>query len=1416
LEKDGCGVGFIVSLKNDRSHVILRQGLLALERMEHRGGTGPEGIGDGAGIMTAIPYELFGRDPGTFAVAFLYAPPDREKKELSLKVFEETFWQYGLKVSGYRDVPVNTEVLSPESLRIMPYITQAIIERPAHCRTLYSFERLLYHARMGTRTKEKEHGIYQQFYFSSLSPRNIVYKALSRSDQLRKFYLDLQNENFLTNFSLVHRRFSTNTLSTWDKVQPFRLIAHNGEINTIEGNKAWAITREKDLGLRPEELITHKGMSDSGNLNMVAEGLRYRSSIPKLSETMAILIPPAKESSYYKFWSRGMEPWDGPAMVVFSDGKYIGARLDRNGFRPCRWQKTADHFFLASEAGVFDAEEKDILEKGALSSGESVTINVLSGDLSFLDPEEFPENKHAHFDPQTIFVDVKEPPPVQPDLISRQKLFSFSKEDVEKFIIPMTLDSKEPLGSMGDTASLPFLSSSNRSIFDFFYQDFAQVTNPPIDYIREKIVTDMRVFLGRKPNIFEPKEFIPMKSCLEFSGPVISLGQMDYIRKLGENPLSYDLRSMVIDLTFKRGSTVSEFLARLDQMKDQAVLALKKGFSLLILSDRAASEEQLPIPSLLALTYINIGLNETGQRLRASLIMEVGDVKNAHQLACLLSYGASSVCPYLVLETALASEDPKLSSLILATREKNTIKGLTDGVLRIMAKRGISVFRSYQGSKLFTPIGLGEEVLSTFFRGKTSVLGGLNLERLLALISNIPKSDGDELPASHSFREHPAMKSGERHSLTSKRARLIHKMIENEDEEEAFTLFREFTREIEEVPLVIRHLLSFKKSSTVPSHEVSPVEEILQTFGSGAMSFGAISAEAQRDLIQAFRETGGRSNSGEGGENPFFATEGISATIKQIASGRFGVTAEYLVHSKEVQIKIAQGAKPGEGGQLMGVKVTPEIAKARFTTPGIDLISPAPQHDIYSIEDLKELIHEVRSLAPHVKVSVKLVSGENVGAIAVGVAKAGADVIQISGGDGGTGAASLLSMKHAGLPLEVGLLEVHRALSDSGMREKVILRADGGLFSGKDIVIAALLGAEEFDFGKLLLVGEGCIMARICEKNTCPAGIATHAPKFKALYKGEAKKVVRLLRVLARDVREILKEMGVASLNEITGKNHLLCSSPTHENLIEERGIDLARFTQDYKSSQENISSFPRENVSPLNLEIIKTLGDLHEFTIQNDDRAVPATLSGLYALKKPELPLKVSLNFKGSAGQGFGVFNVKEIDIHLSGEANDSVGKGMSGGNIVITSPIPERVKNTLIGNCALYGATGGTLFVSGQAGDRFAVRNSGATAIVEGVGLHACEYMSGGLVWILRSTKRNLGAGMSGGVTFILGTCLSHINTDSVKEVPMTTEDELQLRELGNKYFEETGSITMKGILERQNLRTEYKKIVPKNFNE
>jgi glutamate synthase domain-containing protein 2/glutamate synthase domain-containing protein 1/glutamate synthase domain-containing protein 3 len=1420
VEKDGCGVGFLVSLKNESTHEILEQGIHALECMEHRGGVGPDTIGDGAGIMTSIPFELFNRERDTFAVAFLFIPQDLEKQKQSLKVFEETFWQYGLKIVEYREVPINTAVLSSLSLKIMPKIIQAIITRPDHCRTLYSFERLLYHARQTTRSKEKENGIYD-FFFSSLSPRNIIYKALCRSEDLSLFYLDLKNKSYKTNFSLFHRRFSTNTVSTWDKTQPFRLIAHNGEINTIEGNRAWAITREKDLGLKADELVTHEGISDSGSLNEIAEGLRYRSSIPKLAETMAILIPPANtDSNYYKFWSRGMEPWDGPAMVSFSDGKYIGARLDRNGFRPCRWQKTEDHFYLSSEAGVFKVNPNKIQAKGALSSGESVTINVLSGSINFLDPKNFLENINANFDPQTIMLNYLPPRSVEEDILAKQKIFNFSKDEVDRIIIPMTLESKEPLSSMGDTACLPFLSHETRSIFDFFYQDFAQVTNPPIDYIREKIVTDMRVFLGRKPNIFEAKEFIPLKSCLELDGPVLSMGQMDYLYSLRENAINQDIRSCKIDITFSRKCDLNGFISRLNEIREEAIMALKKGFSLIILSDRLASKDRLPIPSILAMSYLNVGLNNTGRRLRVSLIMEVGDVRNPHQMACLLSYGASAICPYMAIETALTSKEPKLNELFDEAREKQLLKAMKEGVLRVMSKRGISVFRSYQGSKLFTPVGLGQDVLNTFFKGKKSVLGGYTMEMLLDLIKKSSRFEEGDLPNLFIYREQAAMKSGESHTLTSMRSRSIHQLLNEESLDKSYEHFKNFSKELNEKPLLIRHLLEpIKAKIPLSLEKVQSKEEILTTFGSGAMSFGAISAESQRDLIIAFREIKGRSNSGEGGENPYYETEGIVASIKQIASGRFGVTAEYLVNGQEVQIKVAQGAKPGEGGQLMGVKVTEEIAKARFTSPGVDLISPAPQHDIYSIEDLKELIYEIKELYPKLKISVKLVAGDNIGAISVGVAKTAADIIQISGGDGGTGAASILSMKHAGLPLEIGLLEVHRALVEAGMRSRITLRADGGFITGRDIVVAAALGADEFDFGKLLLVGEGCIMARVCEKNTCPTGIATHAPRFKAFYKGESSKVVRLLQCLSLEVRDILASMGQTSLQEITGKNHLLETNQRHLEIIQSRGLKLNYFTNDYGAKAEE-AKFDYEHLVGLNQMVVKDFETKESFKITNCDRAIPATLAGLYALKKINktqmaLPEKAKLKFVGSAGQGFAVFNVKEIDIRLEGEANDSVAKGMSGGKVVITPqenhPSYISEQNTIIGNCALYGATGGTLFVHGNAGDRFAVRNSGATAIVESVGLHTCEYMSGGMVWILGKTKGNIGAGMSGGTIYLRLSNLKDINFEYVKQVPIKEEDYQKLLELGQNYFKETGSKTMKELLEGQNMKQVFIKLIP-----
>ncbi len=1419
-EKASCGVGFIVDLNQQRTNDVLKKTLDSLCCVEHRGGTGDDGhIGDGSGIMTAIPFELFGYEEGTVAIASLFTPSDPERHKKSLEVFENTFHICGLEVIGYREVPIDKSVLSPLALNNMPILKHAIIQRPEHCRTLTSFEKLLYAAKQLTRTTEKEAGIYKEFFFSSLSPHSIVYKALCVGADLQKFYLDLQNPLFKTNYGLFHRRFSTNTTSTWDKVQPFRVIAHNGEINTIEGNKTWSITREKALGLRQDELITHEGISDSGSLNGIVEALKYRSSIPKISEILSILIPPAnKDDSYYNFWGRGMEPWDGPALVSYCDGKTIGARLDRNGLRPCRWTKTKDFFYLCSETGTFPIADEEVEEKGSLFSGGSVNINIKNGEVSFLDASKFPDNIDAFFEAHVYKFDYQPPTAWYKGHLHNLGLFHYSKEDLETFIDQMVKERKEPIGSMGDTAKLAFLSDEPRSFFDFFYQDFAQVTNPPFDYIREKAITDMRVYLGRKPNIFEPKEFIPIKPALGLEGPVLSLGQYEYL--LENNPVQPSLRVTVFKTLFDRNDTPEQFSDRLKKITDDCIKAVQEGTTIIVLSDRKASKDKLPIPSLLILREVTLGLNRSGLRLRTSVIVDSGEIKNSHHISCLLGFGASAVCPYLLLERAYFDSVPALQNIFPRVREKRVIAALNSGVLRIMAKMGISVLRSYQGSQLFTVVGLGKDIMDRFFPGQVSPVGGLSLEKVMnRIVAFSGEEHTAEIVKSFLFKEHPTGKLGEVHSLTSKRSRLIHKMIEEADENTRHTLFKEFANEIYENPCFIRHLFNYESKSQAES--LQSVEDILTTFGSGGMSFGAISAESQRDLIEAFREINGHCNSGEGGENPYYFTDGLYANIKQMASGRFGVTCEYLITGDEVQIKIAQGAKPGEGGQLMGPKVTEEIAKARYSTPGVDLISPPPQHDIYSIEDLKQLIYEIRQLKPSLRVSVKLVSGKNIGAIAVGVVKAGADIIQISGGDGGTGAASLLSMKHAGLPLEIGLAEVHHALVSANMRDKVLLRVDGGLMTGKDIVTAAILGGDQFDFGKIVLVAEGCIMARICEKNTCPTGIATHDPKFKEKYKGDKTKVVTFLKELAYDVQENLKSTGFGSLKELRGRMDLLKIRDEYQELVDARGFDIGYFSK-LSSYFNKEKPHPYYGPNSLNKKIVKAVNEGTEcdFVISNVDRAVPASLAGLFGnhlaksrhgkdfvhWAKLEKTDPVQLTFRGSAGHGFGIFLPKEVSIKLYGEANDFVGKGLCGGKIEILPPKASSFKpeeNSILGNCALYGATGGELIAQGIGGDRFAVRNSGAEAIIEGVGIHALEYMTGGKVIILGRSLGNIGAGMTGGTLYINSGEKDKVNLEYLVHVPFLAEDMDYVIERLEYYIKVTSSESAKQTLKKLKAR-------------
>lgn len=1397
MEYSSCGVGLVTSIKQEANHEHLQKALLGLKNVEHRGGVGKDKLfGDGAGILTDIPFEFFGFEQNSVGVATIFGPKDEERFKLSLEIFERTFSHYGLKVIKYRDVPIRAEALSPLATENMPRIFQAFIERPEYCRTLASFDKKLYLAKQILRTKQKEQGISGDFFFSSLSSRTITYKALATSAQLEEFYPDLKDPNFKIIFAIFHRRFSTNTRSSWDKVQPFRLIAHNGEINTVEGNRSAAISREKSIGLEADELVTHFGASDSGNLNEMVEALKYRSSIPNITEILSILVPPAshEESEYFKFWSRAMEPWDGPALIAYSDGKRIGARLDRNGFRPCRWARTQENFYLASEAGCFELDPKNILEQGSLYAGRSVSIHIHTGEINFSNPDRMPFYEGAHFDPRLIKLDYCSPSQNQEQFLGQKGLFFYTKEDLNKELYPMIENGAEAIGSMGDTARLPAMSDIHRSLYDYFYQNFAQVTNPPLDYIREKIVTELKVYLGRKPNIFEPKEMIPPPHALELKSPVISLGQMEKIYNLNEDNPLINVNVLSFDILFKRGSSVDEFKKTIQDIVQNVVLAVKSGAHVIILSDRKATFEMLPIPSILLMRAVQLELNRLGIRLRISLIVDSGEIRNAHQIAVLISFGASAICPYLALDIARHEDLKKIEELFPDEREKNLIQALEKGLLRIMAKRGISVVRSYQGAELFTIIGLGDDIIKTFFKKHKSLIGGLNFKSLLDEIHTRTELTKDgTLINNFVYKEHFSGKLGEKHSATSKRSRQMHKILEKKvTDPEAIKGFNEFAAEFD-APLHIRHLFSYKKNA-IDIEQVEDASHILKTFGCGAMSFGAISAQAQRDLVVAFNEVGGRSNSGEGGENPFYYSEGISASVKQIASGRFGVTAEYLLTGNEVQIKIAQGAKPGEGGQLMGVKVNKDIAFARHANVGVDLISPPPQHDIYSIEDLKQLIFELKQLNENLKISVKLVAGMNIGNIAVGVVKAGADIIQISGGDGGTGAAGLSSMKHAGIPWEIGLNEVHKVLSENDLREHVILRVDGGLQSGRDIIMGSILGAEEFDFGKIVLIAEGCIMARVCEKNTCPAGIATHDPKFQARYTGSSEKVIRYLRHLAQDVRNHLAAIGISKLSDLLGRADLLVKNEKYKEFFIQHNLNVDSFfeggnTQGFSTVLNKIST------NDLNLKILnefkqsKTDSFKASYQIKSTDRAVPGVLTGHLAMlvnKKrlesddkaiyPDIKKSVELNFIGSAGQGFALFTTAEMTINLSGEANDSVGKGMSGGKIVINPAQTSKINcddSVLIGNTALYGATGGEFFLNGLCGDRFAVRNSGATAVIKGAGLHACEYMTGGKVIILGPALENIGAGMTGGELYIHKMNIDHINHDYLRQIPLKKSD-------------------------------------------
>lgn len=1468
-EFSACGVGFAARLDGRASREPLARALTALAAVEHRGGCMADGVtGDGAGVMTEIPFDLLGHRPGEVALASLMITARGDARERALGVLEATFAFHGLERLDCRAVPTCDEVLGTLARESKPELLQVFFAWPAFCRTSDSLETLLYLARLSAQTKLSQAGLRGAIFFASLSASTVVYKGLTRSADLPAFYPDLRSPAYKTRFALFHRRFSTNTRTTWDRAQPFRMIAHNGEINTIACNRSLAYSREQALGLPPNELLVRTGTSDSGSVNQMVEALRYRSSMPDLEDILAIMIPPAGErNDYYEFWSRAMEPWDGPAFLAYADAEGVGARLDRNGFRPARWARTGDGFYLASEAGVFGLDEGAIVGKGILPAGSGVKVELRTGEVHLRDPSESRENAGAAFDPRAH--PLGRAPAAKPAILDRHRQFGLTKEEVDSILVPMIVRGKEPIASMGDTASIAVLSDQPRSFFDYFYQTFAQVTNPPLDYLRERMVTDLSTYLGPRPNIFHPKELLPLEPCLVLDSPVVDLEQMAELRRVDGDASGSRARIKVreFDTCFARESGVQGFRDALERIEREVLEAVETGFNVLVLSDRCTTQARPFVPALLALrSAVNV-LNRWGLRLRCSIVVETGEVRSTHALSAMVSFGASAVCPHLAFELAAHHEHRRLDG---RTREAKTAALRTafeQGLLKTMSKMGISVVRSYRSSKLLTAIGLGPEIMARFFPGVPSPIGGISLNALAERCLGFAAEDAGDAaglhPSLHVLREHPRGLRGERHGMTARRSKALHGLLSRiadgalaVSDPEAIDAWRAYLDAgAKAEPINLRHLLELAPPEAGQSRAdeplaldslslgplaldaVEPAEAILARFGAGAMSFGAISAESQRDIFHAMRRVGGRSNSGEGGENPYYFEDGTTASTKQVASGRFGVTAEYLVTGREIEIKVAQGAKPGEGGQLMGVKVDAEIARARHARPGSDLISPPPLHDIYSIEDLKQLIHELRGLHPEAMICVKLVAGVNIGTIAAGVVKAGADVVQISGGDGGTGAAPISSMRHAGLPWELGLTEVHRTLREQGLRNHVRLRVDGGLYSGAEILEAAALGADEFGFGKLLLVAEGCIMARVCEKNTCPRGIATHDPKFKAKYRGRVDEVVALLRLLAEDVRRGLAALGLDRLDRLIGRNEYLRPSRRHGSRIATRGIDLRALLAPMPAEPAyEVEAFGREVCEldrTITADVLAALpsedadgspadGPVRlAYAVESEQRALLSGLCGELARRAHRArmraladgrpagreqtfglaPGSVRLAFTGSAGQGFGVFLVEGLDVELRGEANDSVAKSMSGGRMVIRPPAVSRFDphgNAILGSCALYGATGGTLHVVGAAGARFAVRNSGATAVVDHVGLHACAYMTGGRVVVLGSADANLGSGMTGGVLYCRLGATEHLSRDYLEAHELDDARADELRTILEDHWRATDSRVARDLLD------------------
>jgi len=1381
-EHDSCGVGLAVDVSGKKTRDIVELGLRINENMAHRGAENADRTGDGAGITTQIPHEFILSlgiqvpEEGRYGTGLLFLPKDPDK---CMDVFRKEVNDEGLHLISEREVPVRRGIPGRAAQECEPKILQVFI-------TSYDSQEQLEHKLYKVRKKtEKLLAHEEEFYICSLSTARMVYKGMLTPAQLRQYYPDLSDPLFKSAIAMVHSRFSTNTMPAWRSAQPFRLLCHNGEINTIKGNRSWMSARESVM--RSEwfdvtELypVLQDNMSDSASLDNTAEFISM--SGKSIQHTMSMLIPESWNDknpihddlkAFYEYHSILMEPWDGPAAVLFTDGRIAGGMLDRNGLRPLRYTLTKNGtLIMASEAGVIPVEGTDVLEKGKLRPGKMMIIDterkavIQDDEIKEALSKAYPYREWLSKNRVELeeVMSGREPERAVPDMNTAKRVFGYNEQDTS-VIISMAETGREPLGSMGNDSPVPVLSEQPQRLFNYFRQSFAQVTNPPIDPIREELVMSITGYAGSIHwNVLDPMP----EHCkvVKIKHPVMTNKELDLLMNLEYKGFA----TSVIRMTFDFSERLEDAI---DRICEEAEKAVDAGSSYIVLSDRHA-HGTIPIPSVLAVAAVHGHLIKKRKRVQTALIIESGEPREVMHHALLFGYGANAVNPYMafaVLDDAIKGDMIKMD---ISSAERNYVSALEKGILKVMSKMGIATLRSYRGANLFEALGISKDVTGKYFSNTPSPIGGISLDDIEGAAKDIGSGPQGK----------------ETHSWSVQAVKELHKAVAGD--KEAYGRFKE----TQGTRTFVRDAMSPRTASEIPMDSVEPAEMIMRRFSTGAMSFGSISAEAHETLAEAMNIIGGQSNTGEGGEDPerYRTRDGrnVRSAIKQIASGRFGVTAEYLVNADEIQIKVAQGAKPGEGGQLIGHKVNEIIAATRHTLPGVTLISPPPHHDIYSIEDLAQLIYDMRCINPKARISVKLVSCSGVGTIAVGVAKAGADVILISGADGGTGASPVSSIKYAGMPWEIGLAETQQTLVMNGLRERVRIQTDGQLKTGRDVITAALLGAEEYSFSTAPLVALGCVMDRRCHLNTCPVGIATQDPEKRKRFKGSAKDLICYFRYVAEDVREWLAKMGFRSLNDIIGRADLIQPADGRMDLSDMietvpgaqmhsvRQVDPAAGSIDKKMIKDAAPAFSGSSA------------DL-SYTLRNTDRSVGTMLSGEVVRSSKDVSIRI--RFTGSAGQSFGAFLIKGIEMELKGEANDYVGKGMSGGRISI---IPDGNGDVIAGNTVMYGATSGELYIRGKAGERFAVRNSGATAVAEGIGDHGCEYMTGGKVAILGSVGRNFAAGMSGGTAYVLnenGTFDRNCNMGMV-ELSLV-DDPGELKEMIEAHRRYTGSTKAETIL-------------------